>query len=93
VGIARALYRRPRLLVLDEATSALDNATEQRITETIERLSGLVTVVIVAHRLSSVRKAGTVVFMAEGSVAAEGTFAEVEAQSPQFSELVSLGRV
>ncbi|WP_171042260.1 ABC transporter ATP-binding protein [Sinomonas gamaensis] len=93
VGIARALYRRPRLLVLDEATSALDNATEQRITETIERLSGLVTVVIVAHRLSTVRKAGTVVFMADGSVAAEGTFSEVEAQSPQFSELVSLGRV
>jgi len=93
VGIARALYRRPRILVLDEATSALDNATEHRITETIERLSGRMTVLVVAHRLSTVRKADKVVFLSEGSVVAEGTFDEVEARSPQFSKLVSLGRV
>lgn len=93
VGIARALYRQPRILVLDEATSALDNATEHRITETIEELSGLMTVVVVAHRLSTVRKADKVVFMSDGEVAAEGTFAEVQAKSPEFARLVSLGKI
>lgn len=93
VGIARALYRRPRLLILDEATSALDNATEHRITETIAGLRGLMTVVVVAHRLSTVRTADKVVFLSEGSVVAEGTFSEVEARSAGFSELVSLGRM
>lgn len=93
VGIARALYRRPKVLVLDEATSSLDGATEYRITETVERLSGLMTVIVVAHRLSTVRHADKIVFLSAGSVAAEGTFEEVRALSPEFSELVSLGQV
>lgn len=93
VGIARALYRRPKVLVLDEATSSLDGATEYRITETVERLSGLMTVIVVAHRLSTVRHADKIVFLSSGSVAAEGTFEEVRTLSPEFSELVSLGQV
>lgn len=93
VGIARALYRRPKILVLDEATSALDGVTEQRITETVEALRGRMTVVVVAHRLSSVRNADKVVFLSSGSVEAEGTFEEVEALSPEFSKLVAAGRV
>ena len=56
LGIARALFRRPRLLVLDEATSALDNLTERRVTEVIESLRGRITVIVVAHRLSTVKR-------------------------------------
>ena len=93
VGIARALYRKPKILVLDEATSSLDGATEYRITETVERLSGLMTVIVVAHRLSTVRHADKIVFLSAGSVAAEGTFEEVRELSPEFSQLVSLGQV
>ena len=55
LGIARALYRNPSVLILDEATSALDNETEHKITKTIERISKDITVIIVAHRLSTVR--------------------------------------
>jgi ABC-type multidrug transport system fused ATPase/permease subunit len=93
VGIARALYRRPRVLVLDEATSALDNVTEHRIAETIERLSGRMTVVVVAHRLSTVRNADKVVFLSQGRVEAEGTFQEVAGLSPDFSRLIALGKL
>lgn len=90
VGIARALYRRPRLLVLDEATSALDNITEQRITETITALHGDITVVVVAHRLSTIRDVDQFVVLDGGRVVATGSFDDVEAQSPLFAELVRL---
>ena len=59
IGLARALYRRPRVLVLDEATSALDNVTEHEIALTLGALQGTLTIVIVAHRLSTVRHADT----------------------------------
>ncbi len=90
VGIARALYRRPRLLVLDEATSALDNKTERSVTETIRSLSGDITVVVVAHRLSTVRHADRLVFLDGGVVRASGSFQEVREQNADFAELVAL---
>jgi ABC-type bacteriocin/lantibiotic exporter with double-glycine peptidase domain len=55
LGIARALYSRPKLLVLDEATSALDAETERIITETLDSLAGDVTLIVIAHRLATVR--------------------------------------
>ena len=91
IGIARALYRRPELLVLDEATSALDNETERRLTETIESLKGSVTMIIVAHRLSTVRNCDQLVFMSAGRVVAHGTFEEVRATNAEFAHLVELG--
>lgn len=91
VGIARALYREPKLLVLDEATSALDNETERRITETISALSGEVTVIVVAHRLSTVKNVDEVVFLQEGTVAGRGTFAELQCTNADFAHLVQLG--
>lgn len=91
IGIARALYNQPDLLVLDEATSALDNETERRISETIASLHGDITVVIVAHRLSTVRHCDRIVFFKDGRVEASGTFDEVQKLSPDFARLVQLG--
>ncbi|HET6967492.1 MAG TPA: ABC transporter ATP-binding protein, partial [Ornithinibacter sp.] len=90
VGIARALYRRPRILVLDEATSALDNKTERTVTETIRALAGEITVVVVAHRLSTVRHVDQLVFLDAGVVKASGSFEEVRRRNTDFAELVSL---
>ena len=91
VGIARALYRKPSLLVLDEATSALDNETEHRISSAIAALHGNVTVVVVAHRLSTVRDVDHIAYLEEGVVKASGTFAELRDSSEGFERLVRLG--
>ncbi len=91
VGIARALYRQPKLLVLDEATSALDNETEHRISAAITALRGEVTVVIVAHRLSTVRHADAIAFLEDGRVVSMGTFDEVRRSNEAFDRLVRLG--
>lgn len=93
IGLARALYRRPSVLVLDEATSALDNLTEHEIATTLAGLQGSLTVLIVAHRLSTVRHADTVVFLKEGHVEAVGTFDEVRAENQDFARLVELGEL
>lgn len=93
LGIARALYRNPSLLVLDEATSALDNETEHKITQTIERISRDITVIIVAHRLSTVRSVDQLIFLADGRIQSQGTFEEVRASNEQFAKLVELGRL
>lgn len=91
IGIARALYRKPSLLVLDEATSALDNETERRITDAIEGLHGSVTVVVVAHRLSTVRHCDRLIYMEQGRITSSGTFDEVRLDNPAFARLVELG--
>lgn len=93
IGMARALYRRPSVLVLDEATSSLDNVTEHEIAATLAQLQGSVTILIVAHRLSTVRHADTLVFLKDGRIEAEGTFDEVRAASAEFARLVELGEL
>ncbi|TWE11992.1 ABC transporter ATP-binding protein [Rudaeicoccus suwonensis] len=93
LGIARALYRRPKVLVLDEATSALDNETEYKITQTMRALRGRITTILVAHRLSSVRHVDTLAFLEHGDLQGVGTFDEVVAASPTFARLVELGRL
>ncbi len=91
IGIARALYLRPQLLVLDEATSSLDSMTERQITDTIESLRGEQTMIVVAHRLSTVRRCDMLIFMEHGRITSTGTFDEVKRASPKFAQLVSLG--
>ncbi|MCA0337821.1 MAG: ABC transporter ATP-binding protein/permease [Actinobacteria bacterium] len=91
VGIARALYRDPQVLILDEATSALDNETERRITETVHALKGQVTLIVIAHRLSTVRDSDEIFFLEEGRVAARGAFADLLHESSSFARLVQLG--
>ena len=93
IGLARALFRRPRVLVLAVATSALDNVTEHEIAATLAALQGSLTIVIVAHRLSTVRHADTLLFLKAGQVEAEGTFEEVRARSADFARLVELGEL
>jgi ABC-type multidrug transport system fused ATPase/permease subunit len=90
LGIARALYSRPRLLVLDEATSSLDSETEQLITDTLESLAGDVTLIIIAHRLATVRHCDQVIFLAEGRIAGLGTFNEVRERVPEFDRQAKL---
>jgi len=77
LGIARALYRRPQVLVFDEATSALDTQTEQEVVEAIERLRGERTVIIVAHRLSTVRKCDRLYMLEAGRVVKSGSYEQV----------------
>ncbi len=84
VVIARALYREPQVLVFDEATSSLDNQTEREITRAIDALHGSVTVVVIAHRLSTVRGCDRLIFLHEGRVAAAGTYDELMAASDAF---------
>jgi len=84
LGIARAMFTKPHLLVLDEATSSLDGEIEASISAAIHALRGSTTVVMIAHRLSTVRNADIVVYMAEGKVMATGTFEEVRRAVPDF---------
>lgn len=85
LGIARALYADPLVLVLDEATSALDTTTEDAVAAAIRELHGQVTVIAVAHRLSTVRHSDQVCFMKAGTIAARGTFEEVVGAHPEFA--------
>jgi ABC-type multidrug transport system fused ATPase/permease subunit len=93
LGLARALYRRPNVLVLDEATSALDNATEHEIATTLRTLQGTITILIVAHRLSTVRTSDTLVFLKDGQIEARGSFDQVRGESTDFARLVELGEL
>ena len=72
IGIARALYKQARVLVFDEATSALDNATEQALMEAVNRLSEELTIVMIAHRLSTMQCCDRVILLAQGTVSADG---------------------
>jgi ABC-type multidrug transport system fused ATPase/permease subunit len=90
LGIARALFTNPKLLVLDEATSSLDGKTESDITDSIKELKGSVTVILIAHRLSSIRYADKVIYIDKGKIVAEGTFEEVRKKAPDFDKQAEL---
>jgi ABC-type multidrug transport system fused ATPase/permease subunit len=90
LGIARAMFTRPHLLVLDEATSALDGVTEASISAAIHALRGSTTVVLIAHRLSTVRNADIVVYLADGKIEAVGSFDEVRSRVPDFDTQAKL---
>lgn len=90
LGIARALTTSPQLLVLDEATSSLDSETESELTESIQALKGSSTIIMIAHRLSTVRQADKVVYLNEGRIQAIGTFEEVRSLVPNFDNQAKL---
>jgi ABC-type multidrug transport system fused ATPase/permease subunit len=90
LGIARALFTSPALVVLDEATSSLDADTEAKISDAILSLRGKATVILIAHRLSTVRNADVVYYMEDGAIQASGTFDEVRSRVPQFDRQAKL---
>lgn len=90
LGLARALYPRPRLVILDEATSALDASTEASIADSIRNIGADTTVLVVAHRLSTIQHADVVFVIDEGKVVAQGSFKEVRKQVPMIEEYVRL---
>jgi ABC-type multidrug transport system fused ATPase/permease subunit len=90
LGLARALYSRPTLLVLDEATSALDAETELAVSDALTALEGAVTTVTIAHRLATVRHCDLVIYLEHGRVVASGTFAEVREASQSFDRQARL---
>ena len=93
LGLARALYRNSNFLILDEATSALDAVTESQVMDTVRALRGNSTVVIVAHRLSTIKDADEVIYLENGKILGSGTFAELQSRVPQFEEQVRLGQL
>lgn len=90
LGLARALYTRPRLIVLDEATSALDAGTEASVTDAISNLGVETTVIVIAHRLSTVKNSDQVFVMDDGEIIAFGTFSDVRKRVPMVEEYVKL---
>jgi ABC-type multidrug transport system fused ATPase/permease subunit len=90
LGIARALFTNPKMLVLDEATSSLDGQTESDLSAAINSLHGHVTVVLIAHRLPTVRAADQVLYLAAGEIIARGSFEEVRNVVPDFDTQAEL---
>ena len=90
ISIARVFLKNPKLLILDEATSALDNVTEMQIQASLEELSRGRTVIVVAHRLSTVKNADEIAVIANGKIAEQGTHEELIGKSGIYADLYSL---
>ncbi len=88
IGIARALYHKPRVLILDEATSALDNLTEKAVMEAVHNLKNNITIIIIAHRLSTVKKCDKIFLFEKGELKDEGTFDELININENFKKSV-----
>jgi len=87
IGIARALYFNPQVLVMDEATSALDNLTERAFMEAVNHLRHDMTLILIAHRLSTVRQCDHIYFLEEGELKASGTYEELKANNSKFAAM------
>jgi len=92
IAIARALYRDPDLLIFDEATSALDNVTEQVVMSAVYRLAKKKTVIMIAHRLSTVRSCDVIFLMQQGQIVASGSYDELLGSDERFREMALPGR-
>jgi len=90
LGIARALYTNPEMIIFDEATSSLDSVTEKSVTDAIYNKKSGVTLIVIAHRLSTVKHADLVILLDQGRLVAKGTFDEVRSLAPKFDEQAKL---
>ena len=93
IGIARALYKEASVLVLDEATSALDNSTERSVMDAIDGLSRDLTVLMIAHRLSTVRRCDTILELEHGRLVAQASYEQLLQTSPSFQRMASAGKI
>lgn len=89
IGIARALYRDPSLLIMDEATSALDNITERVVMEAVQNIRNDKTIILIAHRLTTVKSCDTIFLMEHGKLAAQGSYDELVAGNETFRRMAS----
>jgi ABC-type multidrug transport system fused ATPase/permease subunit len=89
IGIARALYHNPQVLILDEATSALDNLTEQAVMEAVHNLGHEITIILIAHRLSTVKACDTIFLLEKGELKAQGTFEELTQADARFRAMAA----
>jgi ABC-type multidrug transport system fused ATPase/permease subunit len=87
IGIARALYNNPQILILDEATSALDNLTEQAVMEAVNNLGNKITIILIAHRLSTVKNCDTIFLLEQGKLRGQGTYKELNQSNEQFMKM------
>ena len=90
LGIARALFTNPRVLVLDESTSSLDANTESQIVKTIQGLAGDITIIIIAHRLSSIKNLEMIYYIGNGQVQGKGNFENLKSSVPEFAHQAKL---
>jgi len=90
IGIARAIYRNPKILLLDEATSALDNKTEKDFINTLMSLKNKMTVILIAHRLSTVRHCDKLIMLENGKIISKGTYFELSKENEKFQEINNL---
>lgn len=91
VAIARALYRDPALIIFDEATSALDPAMEREVAEAVDELRGARTVIVIAHRLTTVERCDRILLLSDGRITASGSYEELAAGNESFRQLAALG--
>ena len=89
IGIARALYKNPNVVVFDEATSALDNITERAVMEAVNNLSHKKTIIMIAHRLSSIRNCDTIYVMDKGRIVDSGSYDELVNTSTIFQKMLN----
>ena len=89
IGIARALYHSPQVLILDEATSALDNLTEQAVMEAVNNLGRHMTIILIAHRLSTVSQCDQIFLLERGELKAQGTFEELTQTNERFRAMAA----
>ena len=89
IGIARALYHTPQVLILDEATSALDNQTEQAVMDALNNLNKNLTIILIAHRLTTVRKCDNIFFLEKGKLTGEGNFEAMRKTNKLFNVMAS----
>jgi ATP-binding cassette subfamily C protein len=91
IGIARALYNAPQVLVMDEATAALDNETERDFMESLAKLSGSRTILIIAHRLTTVRACDIIFFLKDGRLVDSGTYDDLLSKCAEFRNMANIG--
>lgn len=89
IGIARALYHNPQVLVLDEATSALDNLTEQAVMDAVNNLGHKITIIMIAHRLSTVRQCDQIFLLEQGKIIAQGTYDKLANENEIFRAMAT----